>query len=57
MKTASEYRQNAEDCRKMASAFTGEQREQLLRMAVTWERLAEEREALVKAEPRSFRRP
>jgi hypothetical protein len=45
MKTAAEYREHAEQCRLLARQ-TNEpsQREQLLRMAQTWDKLAETRE-------------
>ncbi|MCB8820221.1 hypothetical protein [Microvirga rosea] len=47
MKKASEYRQHAAECRKLAETMpTGDQREQLLAMAETWDKLAREREAL-----------
>jgi hypothetical protein len=51
VKKASNYRENAEQCRKLARSIgaTGEQREQLLRMAETWDALAAERER--KADP------
>ncbi|HEX2725932.1 MAG TPA: hypothetical protein VHN20_08955 [Beijerinckiaceae bacterium] len=46
MKKASEYRKHAEECRALARQMKqGEYREQLLVMADTWDRLAEEREA------------
>ena len=52
MKTASEYRQHAEECRALARNMTeGEQRDQLLEMARTWDKLAEERSALVQRHP------
>jgi hypothetical protein len=45
MKKASEYRQHAQECRALAKGMEqGEHREQLLRMAETWEGLAEQRE-------------
>jgi hypothetical protein len=38
---ASEYRQHAEECRALArGVLPGHQREQLLEMAQTWEKLA-----------------
>ena len=44
MKKASEYRQHAQECRDLARHMPpGEQREQLIRMAETWDHLAEER--------------
>lgn len=52
MKKASEYRQHAEECRKLASRMEGgDARDQLLRMAATWEDLARERSALVQRHP------
>ena len=45
----SEYRQHAAECRSLAGSMLSEEhREQLLAMAATWERMADERE-------RSFR--
>jgi hypothetical protein len=45
MKKMSEYRQHATECRNLAASMLAEEhREQLLAMAVTWERMAEERE-------------
>jgi hypothetical protein len=52
MKTAAEYRKHAEECRVLARQMPeGEQREQLLEMARTWESLAETREGLVRNHP------
>ncbi len=52
MKKASEYRQHAEECRDMARGLpSGDQRDQLLEMAATWDRLAEERSNLVRRHP------
>lgn len=51
MKKASEYREHAVECRQLASAMEGEQRGQLLEMAATWERLAEERLELIAKYP------
>jgi hypothetical protein len=52
MKTAMEYRKHAEDCRKLARGVPeGEQRNQLLEMARTWDSLAETREGLVRNHP------
>ena len=48
MKTAAEYRKHAEECRVLAKQVPeGEQRNQLLEMARTWDNLAIERESLV----------
>jgi len=51
MRKASEYRQHAIECRHLASGMDGEQRAQLLEMALTWDRLAEERSDLVTRHP------
>jgi hypothetical protein len=51
LKKASEYRQHAEECRQLAGGMTGDQRDQLLEMASTWERLAQERADLVRRHP------
>jgi hypothetical protein len=52
MKKASKYRQYAEECRRLATGLSkGEQRDQLLEMAAMWERLAEDRSALVQRHP------
>jgi hypothetical protein len=57
MKKASEYRQHARECRAVAAGMRNEeQRQQLLSMADTWERLAEDRERLIlrAQEPKAF---
>lgn len=52
MKTASDYRQNAQECRTLArQAPAGEAREQLLEMARTCDSLAATREGLVRHRP------
>ena len=51
MKKASEYRQHAEECRALARQMQGEQREQLLEMARTWDQLAADRSELVRRHP------
>ncbi|MEO8114442.1 MAG: hypothetical protein ABI655_08680 [Phenylobacterium sp.] len=51
MKKASEYRQHADECRKLAKGMDPEQQGQLLAMAATWDRLAEERSELVRRHP------
>jgi hypothetical protein len=52
MKKASEYRQHAQECRELAAKMaSGEQREQLLRMAAHWEKLADDRSALIAKHP------
>jgi hypothetical protein len=53
MKTATEYRQHAEECRTLARQLPeGEQRNQLLEMAKTWDNLAETRTALIRNHPK-----
>lgn len=45
MKTVVDYRRHAEECRALAKQMkVGEQRDQLLKMAETWETLANERQ-------------
>jgi hypothetical protein len=45
VKTVTEYRKNAAECRALAKQMKpGEQRDQLLKMAETWDVLAEQRE-------------
>jgi hypothetical protein len=51
VKKASEYREHAEECRALAKQMPGEQRDQLLEMARTWDKLAEERSDLVRRHP------
>ena len=51
MKKASEYRQHAEECRALANQMQGQQREQLLEMARTWDKLAEDRSDLIRRHP------
>jgi len=52
MKKASEYNQHAEECRALAATMkTGEQREQLIRMAEMWEQLSEDRSDIVRRHP------
>jgi len=51
MKKASEYRQHAEECRQLARSVEGEQRDQLLEMAATWDNLAIERTDLIGRHP------
>ena len=53
MKDPSGYRHNAEECRALAARMkTSEQREQLLKIAATWERLAENQSDLVHRHPK-----
>jgi hypothetical protein len=52
MKTAAEFRKHAEECRILAKQVPeGEQRNQLLEMARTWDNLATDRENLVRNHP------
>ena len=52
MKKASEYRQHAEECRALARGMNpGEQQDQLLEMARTWDQLAAERALLISRHP------
>ena len=52
MKKISEYRQHAEECRSLAQRMRhGEERDQLLDMARTWDGLTEERAALIRRHP------
>jgi hypothetical protein len=54
MKKASEYREHAEECRRLATTMDGEQRDQLLQMAENWDLLAGERARFVAKENDSF---
>jgi hypothetical protein len=51
VKKASEYRQHAVECRHLAAGVQGVQKDQLLEMAGTWDRLAQERSELVTRHP------
>ena len=52
MNKVAEYRKNAEDCRAMARTMAPtEQRDQLLKMADTWEKLAADRANLIRRYP------
>jgi hypothetical protein len=52
VKKASEYRLHAEECRQLAARMdVGAQRNQLLEMAATWDKLAAERSELVRNHP------
>jgi hypothetical protein len=52
MKKASEYRQHAQECRDLAATMeSAAQRDQLLEMAAHWEKLAEDRMALIRRHP------
>lgn len=52
MKKASEYRLHAKECRELASQMeSAEQRSMMLQMADHWEKLAEDRLALIEKHP------
>jgi hypothetical protein len=52
MKKASESRDHAQECRALASQMESpEQRDQMLQMAEHWDRLAEDRMALIRKHP------
>jgi hypothetical protein len=51
MKEASEYREHAAECRALANTMDRAHREQLLRMAQTWDKLAEEHAAPARQQP------
>lgn len=52
MKKASEYRQHAQECRELAAGMgSPEQRTMMLQMAEHWEKLAEDRVALIEKHP------
>jgi hypothetical protein len=52
LKTAAEYKNYADECRALAKQMPqGEQRNQLLQMAETWDTLATEREQLLRRHP------
>ena len=51
MKKASEYREHAVECRTLAAQMQGDQRKQLLEMARTWDKLAEDRSDLIRRHP------
>ncbi len=52
MKKASEYHNHAQECRDLAAHMeSDEQREQMLQMAEHWDRLAEDRLALIRKHP------
>ena len=47
MQRASEYRRHAEECRQLAATAGNDHRKMFLRMAETWDMLADERKAQV----------
>lgn len=52
MKKASEYRAHAKECRELAAQMgSDQQRELMLRMADHWEKLADDRAALIRRHP------
>ena len=58
MKKVSEYLQHAQECRALAATMkTGEQREQLLKMAEMWEQLSEDRSGMMRQHPEMDRAP
>jgi hypothetical protein len=53
VKNVDEYRKHAEECRQLAEqALSRKERDELLELAVTWERLANERVESLSAESR-----
>lgn len=51
MRKSSDYRKHADECRALAKGMKqAEQREQLLAMAQTWERLADQRDITSRSE-------
>jgi hypothetical protein len=53
VKNTSDYRRHAKECRTLAARMkTSEQREQLLKIAATWDRLAENRSDLSRKHPK-----
>jgi hypothetical protein len=51
VKTASDYQAHANECRVLARNMQGQQRDQLLQMAATWERLAADRSVFIRRHP------
>ena len=51
MERVDQYLQNAEQCRQLASGAQGLEREGLLQIAETWERLARSRKELLESQP------
>jgi hypothetical protein len=51
MQEASEYREHAAQCRALADTMDGPQRDQLLRMAQSWDKLAQEHSASASQPP------
>jgi hypothetical protein len=52
MKKASEYRDHARECRELAAQMGSlEQREAMLQMATHWDKLADDRAALIQKHP------
>jgi hypothetical protein len=49
MRRVADYRENAEACRELAKQMPLAHREQLLDMALQWERIAAERETALNA--------
>lgn len=52
MKKASDYRRHADECRALSLKMdTDEQKDQCLKMAHTWEKLAADRSSLIRRHP------
>jgi hypothetical protein len=51
VRKASDYQAHAHECRVLARNMQGQQREQLLDMAATWEKLASDRSVLIRRHP------
>ena len=52
MKKASEYREHAQECRDLAAQMASDdQRAQMLHMAEHWDKLADDRIALIRKHP------
>jgi hypothetical protein len=58
MQNVAEYREHAKECRKLAALMAEpKNREQLLRMAESWDQLADERERLFRLGEDPVREP
>jgi hypothetical protein len=51
VKKTSDYQEHAHECRVLARKMQGRQRDQLLKMAATWERLAADSSVLIRRHP------
>ena len=54
MKTVAEYRERAEECRRMANRALPKHRNALIKMAQVWEILAHDREKKIAKEARTY---